>query len=79
MNNAETLVKDDELDRYEQSVQAFLGQHMDGDRFILRTESATRTTGGGPGSVSAVGATPDREAIETAAGQGPERPVPRWS
>lgn len=34
MNNVETLVKDDELDRYEQSVQAFLDQHMDGDRFM---------------------------------------------
>ncbi|MEW6354548.1 MAG: sulfurtransferase TusA family protein [Pseudomonadota bacterium] len=34
MNNAEILVKDDEIDRYEQSVQAFLSQRLDGDRFM---------------------------------------------
>ncbi len=34
MNSADVLVKDDEIERYEQSVQAFLGQQMDMDRFM---------------------------------------------
>lgn len=34
MNTADVLVKDDEITRYEQSVQAFLGQQLDGDRFM---------------------------------------------
>ena len=34
MNNADILVKDDEIDRYEQAVQAFRNQEVEGDRFM---------------------------------------------
>ena len=34
MNNADILVKDDEIDRYEQAVQAFRNQQVEGDRFM---------------------------------------------
>lgn len=33
MNNANILVKDEEIDRYQESLQAYLGQQMDADRF----------------------------------------------